>query len=284
MAKKSATRLAYEKEIKLLKRRIKSAEKKGYSFEGFTFNENPPRVTKKMVSEIKGLRREKLYSKATVLTEDAEVVSGKEYYKDRFRSKEKRQYGEISRDEIREITREEFNANWNKEVEERARGEGYEWDDNVGWVKIETPAETEGFSAQENVGDEDLSVEKFEEVESEDYFNEEIEREYSDFVIEQLENNPWLDDEDLRYLEKALDDTVNDYGDEYFQQFEDVIMPDLGSKEKYEIASMIYHETKIRIEDENLEHIAILHNALRAVRGYGHLTDADISYLASRGS
>lgn len=101
MAKKSAKKYStenkavYAKEIYNLKRRIREAEKKGYKF-GQEFKDSlditPNRIGKPLIKKIHDLRREELYKQAEYETEEGIIISGERAFKDRFRTKEKREF------------------------------------------------------------------------------------------------------------------------------------------------------------------------------------------------
>lgn len=77
--KKTANRLAYEKELRRIKQFIRRAEQRYYEFDqSKIIPETPKRVTKQAIERLKKLTPEKLYSKAQFLDiETGEIVSGK---------------------------------------------------------------------------------------------------------------------------------------------------------------------------------------------------------------
>ena len=96
-AKKYSTenKAIYAKEIYNLKRRITDAEKKGYRFSQ-KFKESldvtPRRIGKPAIKKIHDIRREELYKHAEYELEDGIKISGERAFKDRFRTKEKREF------------------------------------------------------------------------------------------------------------------------------------------------------------------------------------------------
>lgn len=74
----------YAHQLSLLKRRMKSAEKRGYSFSGYTipFPESPRRVTKKMIADVKKLRGVYLLREATYTRPTGQTISGYERYRE----------------------------------------------------------------------------------------------------------------------------------------------------------------------------------------------------------
>jgi hypothetical protein len=56
---------AYEKELKRIKRFIKSAEKRGYTFPELELPEKPKRVTKKHLQQIQSITTKELYAQST---------------------------------------------------------------------------------------------------------------------------------------------------------------------------------------------------------------------------
>ncbi len=76
--KATANQIAYKKEQRRIKRFIRSAEKRGYTFESGIVPDMPSRVTTKSLEAIRALRPEQLYKRATYrLTPDV-VISGTE--------------------------------------------------------------------------------------------------------------------------------------------------------------------------------------------------------------
>lgn len=85
MAKKpTKNQLEYQHQLSLLKRRIKSAEKRGYSFSNYTipFPESPRRVTKKMIADVKKLRGVYLLRETTYTRPTGQTISGYERYRE----------------------------------------------------------------------------------------------------------------------------------------------------------------------------------------------------------
>lgn len=85
MAKKlSKNQREYQHQLSLLKRRIKSAEKRGYSFANFdiAFPESPKRVTQKMIADVKKLRGVSLLREATYTRPTGQTITGYERYRE----------------------------------------------------------------------------------------------------------------------------------------------------------------------------------------------------------
>lgn len=69
---------AFAKQQQRIKRFIKSAEKRGYSFPANAVPERPARVTKRDISRITAIKPEQLYSAATYTFPTGETISGTE--------------------------------------------------------------------------------------------------------------------------------------------------------------------------------------------------------------
>lgn len=85
MAKKlSKNQREYQHQLSLLIRRIKSAEKRGYSFANFDipFPESPKRVTQKMIADVKKLRGVSLLREATYTRPTGQTITGYERYRE----------------------------------------------------------------------------------------------------------------------------------------------------------------------------------------------------------
>ena len=85
MAKKlNKNQREYQHQLSLLKRRIKSAEKRGYSFANFDtpFPESPKRVTQKMIADVKKLRGVSLLREATYTRPTGQTITGYERYRE----------------------------------------------------------------------------------------------------------------------------------------------------------------------------------------------------------
>lgn len=74
--KKSANQISYEKELKRIKAFVRRAEKRGFRFDKTVIPERPPRYTKKSVESLKEMTANKLYKKATYLSDTGAIVSG----------------------------------------------------------------------------------------------------------------------------------------------------------------------------------------------------------------
>lgn len=89
--KKSKNRLEYEKEIRNLKKRIRTAEKSGAIFNTQIIPETPKRITKKMISNIKSIRGSKLYEKGIYVSSfTGEAFEGENAYKAKKEEERKR--------------------------------------------------------------------------------------------------------------------------------------------------------------------------------------------------
>ncbi len=75
--KKTENQKAYEKELKRIKAFIRRAEKRGFRFDkSFLPSKRPSRYTQAQVNKLKELTANKLYTKATYMTEAGDIVSG----------------------------------------------------------------------------------------------------------------------------------------------------------------------------------------------------------------
>lgn len=78
-ARISPAKQAFRKEQRRIKSFIKRAEKRGYSFPTFSIPQEPARVTKKALEQIKSIKPETLYRDALYVSrETGEVLSGME--------------------------------------------------------------------------------------------------------------------------------------------------------------------------------------------------------------
>lgn len=87
--KKTKNQIAWEKEYRNLKNRIKSAQKRGYSFEDLQI-ERPSRITKSKIQELHELRGIRLLRLGTYNLEGDIVPGSQGYFYEQRRSAEKR--------------------------------------------------------------------------------------------------------------------------------------------------------------------------------------------------
>lgn len=101
--KMTPNQAAFAKQQQRIRRFIKSAEKRGYSFPANAVPERPARVTKRDIAKITAIKPEQLYAKATYTFPTGETISGTE------RRHIERQYSAQKARLTREIKKSQYN-------------------------------------------------------------------------------------------------------------------------------------------------------------------------------
>lgn len=122
MAKKRLTKaeIEYNKQVRRIKNFIRKATNRGYRFEGNVIPERPKRVTQASVNKLKKITPQKLYEKATALSEKlGKVITGLERRKEERKESAKKS-AQTRRENLRraEQNEKDFEKKKRKELED----------------------------------------------------------------------------------------------------------------------------------------------------------------------
>ena len=256
MARKSVKKYStenkakYAKEITNLKRRIRDAEKKGYSFsQEFkdSLDITPDRIGKPLIKKIHDMRREELYKNAEYELEDGIKISGERAFKDRFRTKEKREF------EYQDETENKF-----EEVDigtQDHRTYDYEQEDYSEYDYDQT--EYDEFTLQKNA---------------------------MEIIEERIDDLNWATDTDKNYLKDIMYDEFDEVDDAVIFDNQGMLSDALSDTQKYEAFKDILDTLGVKnrykeMFEGNSEEIAHMYYAIKALRRGSGLSSDDYSFL-----